>query len=210
MYHGKKDQCGRCGNLISVNNLARHQMSCGTKPEREKIGRRGGWNKGKTAATDTRVASNGKKISQALTGRTLTESHKKSLSKAGIDAGYGGYRPGGGRGKKGWFNGIWCDSSWELAFVMFHIDNGIPIARCTEVRSYEYEGKPRSYHPDFVANGKIVEIKGYNSSQWQAKSLSNPDITVLMFEDMKPYLDYAMSKYGKDFVKMYTESCRSG
>lgn len=41
----------------------------------------------------------------------------------------GGYRKGSGVGKSGWYNGIYCDSSWELAYVIYHIDNNLPIIR---------------------------------------------------------------------------------
>ncbi|MEI7942893.1 MAG: hypothetical protein WCH76_06985 [Candidatus Riflemargulisbacteria bacterium] len=58
------------------------------------------------------------------------QQRRKNLSvsmKAGGKS--GGYRRKSGRGKHGWYKGIWCDSSWELAWVMYHLDHGIPFER---------------------------------------------------------------------------------
>ena len=40
-----------------------------------------------------------------------------------------GYHPGAGFGKSGWYRGIWCDSSWQLAFVIYHLDHNLNIVR---------------------------------------------------------------------------------
>lgn len=118
----------------------------------------------------------------------------------------GGLREGSGRGKKGWYKGIFCDSSWELAFVIYHIDHNIPIKRCEEKRPYEYKGRIHYYIPDFIVNDKIIEIKGFNTEQWQIKMLNNKDVTVLYEEDMKPYFEYVESKYGKNYIEMYEKT----
>lgn len=115
----------------------------------------------------------------------------------------GGYREGSGRGKKGWYQGIYCDSSWELAFVIYHKDHKIDIQRCKEVRTYEFENEIRNYYPDFVVDNQIYEIKGYITEQSKVKELCNPDIKVLKKEEMKTYLVYAISTYGKDYIKLY-------
>ena len=118
----------------------------------------------------------------------------------------GGLREGSGRGKKGWYKGIFCDSSWELAFVIYHIDHNIPIKRCEEKRPYEYKGITHYYVPDFIVNDKIIEIKGFNTEQWQIKMLNNKDVTVLYEEDMKPYFEYVENKYGKNYIEMYDKT----
>lgn len=81
----------------------------------------------------------------------------------------GGYRKNSGIGKKGKYKNIYCDSSWELAFVAYHIDNNMFIERCTERRTYVYNNKEHIYIPDFVTDEGIIEIKGYKSEQWLAK-----------------------------------------
>jgi len=41
------------------------------------------------------------------------------------NSGKGGKRIGSGRGKSGWYKGYWCDSSWELAYVIYNIDHDV-------------------------------------------------------------------------------------
>ena len=53
----------------------------------------------------------------------------------------GGYRHGAGHGKSGWYKGIHCDSSWELAFLIYHLENGLYIERCKERRKYIIDNK---------------------------------------------------------------------
>lgn len=132
-----------------------------------------------------------------------TAQGKLNLSKKAKERGLGGYVPGSGRGKQGRFKGIWCDSSWELAYVIYSLDHLIPIQRATMYRYYEWQGKIKKYYPDFEVNGKIVEIKGYDSPQWQAKISANPDIVVLYYSDLKPILDYVINTYGKDYIRLY-------
>ena len=117
----------------------------------------------------------------------------------------GAYRHGSGRGKKGWYKGIFCDSSWELAYLLYVLDNNFSISKNKDFREYEYDGKIRKYLPDFVVNGKLVEIKGFKTEQWIAKHEANPDIEVLYYDEMKPILTYVIDRYGSDFIKLYEE-----
>lgn len=115
----------------------------------------------------------------------------------------GGYRKGSGIGKSGWYKNIWCDSLWELAFVVYHFDNKLNISRCKERRKYIFEGKEHVYIPDFVTDKGIIEIKGYKTKQWLEKEKQNPDIIVLGKNEIISYLKYVEEKYGKDFIKLY-------
>ena len=115
----------------------------------------------------------------------------------------GGYRKGSGRGKSGWYKGIYCDSTWELAFVIYHLDNNLKIERCKEHRKYIFNGEEHTYTPDFITDEGIIEIKGYKNDAWIEKEKQNPDIKVLYREDMKFYLDYVVRVYGSDFVNLY-------
>jgi len=118
----------------------------------------------------------------------------------------GGKRHGSGRGKKGWYKGIFCDSSWELAFVIYHLDHNLNISRCTENRTYEWKGKVHTYIPDFVTDEGVIEIKGYDTEQWQEKIKQNQDVKVLYKDDMQPYLNYCRLTYGDDFLSLYDNS----
>lgn len=117
----------------------------------------------------------------------------------------GGYRKGSGRGHKGWYQNIFCDSSWELAFVVYHIEHDLFIKRCTEKRKYIYNNEIHTYLPDFVTSNGIFEIKGYNTLESMEKQKQNADVKFLYENDMKVYLDYTMQKYGKEFWKVLYE-----
>lgn len=106
-----------------------------------------------------------------------------------------------GRGNQGSYMGIWCDSSWELAFLVYHIEHGMHIERCKERRSYIFRNQSKIYIPDFVTDEGLIEIKGYITEQWLAKINQNPDIIVLYEGDMQKYLDYVKAKYGDEFWK---------
>jgi len=56
----------------------------------------------------------------------------------------GGYRKGSGVGKGGWYKGYWCDSSYELAWIIFNIEHGNPFTRNTEEFEYIWGGKKKS------------------------------------------------------------------
>lgn len=107
-----------------------------------------------------------------------------------------------GRGNQGSYMGIWCDSSWELAFLVYHIEHGMHIERCKERRPYIFRNQSKIYIPDFVTDEGLIEIKGYITEQWLAKINQNPDIIVLYEDDMRKYLDYVKSKYGNEFWKI--------
>lgn len=121
----------------------------------------------------------------------------------------GGYRKGSGRGKKGWYKGYFCDSSWELAYVIYNLEHGIQFERNKKTFTYAFNNKEYHYLPDFIVDGKYVEIKGFWTEQWQAKKEQFPsDETLLIISEneMKIYLDYVKDKYGKDFIKLYDKS----
>ena len=126
------------------------------------------------------------------------ECRHKSLSKT-----RGGYRIGSGYSKHGSYKGIRCDSTWELAFLIYHLDNNLYIERCKEKRIYFWKNNNHIYYPDFITNEGIIEIKGYITEQSLEKSKQNPDIIIISKNDMKKYLDYAINKYGKDFYKLF-------
>ena len=115
----------------------------------------------------------------------------------------GGYREGSGRGKQGWYKGIHCDSSWELAFLVYYMDHNLYIERCKEKRQYVWNNKQHTYYPDFITDDGIIEIKGYSTDQWKSKEEQNPDVKVLYKNEIKPYLDYVINTYGTDFIKLY-------
>jgi hypothetical protein len=106
--------------------------------------------------------------------------------------------------KSGYYKGFWCDSSYELAFLIYCIEHNINIERNKKGFEYFYEDKKHLYYPDFIVNDEYVEIKNYKSELTDAKISYFPyKIKVYYKENMRPYLDYVKSKYGKNFIELY-------
>lgn len=54
-------------------------------------------------------------------------------------------------------------SSWEFLVYDFLLENKIGFEYQSSISfSYEYKGTKHTYHPDFLVNGKIYEVKGDN------------------------------------------------
>lgn len=116
----------------------------------------------------------------------------------------GGYREKGGRGKQGWYKGIFCNSSWELAYVIYCIDNNIKIVRNKEGFNYIFNNKTFKFYPDFIVNGEYVEIKGYLDEKNKAKiSQFSKQILIIDKISIIPYIKYVEEKYSKDFINLY-------
>lgn len=150
----------------------------------------------------------GKIISKNKTGLCksclhTSKEYKEKLSKANKGK-TGGYREKGGRGKQGWYKGIFCNSSWELAYVIYCKDHNIDIIRNTKGFEYIFENKTFKFYPDFIVKGKFVEVKGYFGKKNNAKiSQFKNDLTIIDKKKIIPYIDYVKNKYGGDFIKLY-------
>ena len=122
------------------------------------------------------------------------------LSEIAKKSNFGGYYPNSIKNHHhGNYKGIHCDSSWELAYLVYCLEHNIDIKRCTEVRYYTLNKKKCKYFPDFVVNNQIIEIKGYFDKVAKIKSEQNPDIKVLLYDDLKESLEYTINKYGNKF-----------
>lgn len=198
--------CKFCSNHSSPNQsgLTRHEKHCLLNPDA--VPNNGG-RKGLNGDPRLKHSEETKqKLSLTATGTARTveaenERRKKIQEKAKVKN--GGYRQGSGRGKKGWYKDFFCDSSWELAYVVYCLDHNIDIKRNTEKRKYLWNGLVRNYIPDFIVEGSLTEVKGYKTEQWLAKLEANPDVKVLYEKDLKPILEYVKNKYGKDFISLY-------
>lgn len=111
----------------------------------------------------------------------------------------GGYRKGSGRGKHGWYKGIHCDSTYELAYLIYCLDHNINIKRSDKIYEYQIGSKVHYYHPDFEVNDELVEIKGYHTDLVDIKLSSVKDpIKILYKKDLQYCFDYILKKYGKN------------
>ena len=110
----------------------------------------------------------------------------------------GGLRKNSGRGKKGWYKGIYCRSTYELVYVIYNLDNNIKFEPCKRIYEYSYKGEKHKYYPDFeLDNGTIIEIKGYSNEQTKAKinSVKDRPIKVLYKDDLDYAFKYVYENY---------------
>ena len=121
--------------------------------------------------------------------------------------GMGGYREGSGRSKSGYYKGIYCGSTYELCWVIYRLDKGLPFKRFEGL----LEKGDLKYFPDFlVGNNQIIEIKGYwteavNKKKTLAESLGYK-VKILYKEDLKHIFHYVKEKYGTDkFQTLYDD-----
>lgn len=206
--------CSSCPGMKKKNSSAK----AGINPWEGKEHPRGmlgcsPWNKGLTKNTSKLVKSISNKVSKAQKGRKgrpQSEESREKISKAMKAVGAGGYRKGAGRGKKGWYKGIFCDSSWELAFVLWCELKGRKVKRAKKKFPYIYLGKRKNYLPDFrycssTGKWKYVEIKGYVSEQWKAKKRAFPhELLMIGHRAVKEkLLPVVIEHYGHDFIKLY-------
>jgi len=66
----------------------------------------------------------------------------------------------------------------------------------------------RKYYPDYILDdGTYVEVKGYEDEKVKVKHKtfisSGHILNVIGKEEIKPYLQYVIEKYGKDFTRLY-------
>lgn len=179
-----------CHNL---NSLRQHECRCVQNPNKrdnDKLGKYSTqYNKGQTKETNPLIAK------QANTIRTRILNDEIDFSSR-VRTKY----------KFGTYKTIHCDSSWELAFILYLLDNNIPFIRNTSHFSYEYNGHLHEYYPDFIVDNIYYEIKGYYDEKSKIKieqfSKEN-ELIVLDPKTIQPYLEYARSTYGKNFYRMY-------
>ena len=103
-----------------------------------------------------------------------------------------------GGGKKGWYKGYWCDSSWELAYIIYCLDHNINIKRNYKSFNYQYDGNNKKYIPDFIVDNQYIEIKGYYTEIVDIKAKSVQNIKILYYKDLKYVFDYIQLKYNKN------------
>ena len=173
------------------------------------------WNKGKKdcyseeTLDKMRNSSIGKHNGIASTPEkeeSRKEKIKETMKKNHIS---GGLRKGSGRGKKGWYKNYWCDSSWELAWVIYNLEHNVTFKRNKIGFEYFYKNKKRKYYPDFIISETYYEIKGRRryedldvQNKEKLKQFKN-DLIILYEKDMKLYLEYVINKYGKNFIRLY-------
>lgn len=117
----------------------------------------------------------------------------------------GGYRKEAGRGKMGWYKGIYCNSTWELAWVIYNIDRNIKFKRNNEGFEYNFGNKKYKFYPDFILeDGTYVEIKGWVTDKDNSKFKYFPhNLNILRKSEMEPILKYVIETYSDNYWKLY-------
>lgn len=128
------------------------------------------------------------KISESMKGNTNWKFNKKR-----------------GNSKKGWYKGIFCDSTWELAFVVYYLDHNLLIKRCKKEFTYIYENIKHIYIPDFETDEGIIEIKGRKDKKALEKEKQFPEIKIIDKKLIIPYINYVTNKYGNNFWEVLYE-----
>lgn len=215
-------QCPECGKLYSKKGICSHIIIKHTKEGIERHSKtlekrhfdqtgKPAWNSGLTKETSESVKKSGEKISKSLQktvkeGRCGFQQYMKNSPDEWIQSCSkgGGLRKMSGRGHRGWYKGFYCQSSWELAFVVYCLDHQIKIERNLKSFTYIFEEKEHKYYPDFYVNEEYIEIKGYKDKKCKAKiEQFTEKLRVLEKDDMKTYVDYVTEKYGENFISLY-------
>lgn len=201
LRHGLTCQfCGKeCKN---TNSLRNHERLCKENPNRvireiSGFNNKGrvAWNKGLTAATDPRIEK--QRLSRI---KSFNEGKFTLRSRPSENAFCTRY-------KYGTYKGYYCDSSWELAFLMYHLDKGDEVIRNTESFNYiSTDNKCRRFFPDFKIGNTYFEIKGGYDTQASAKQKQFPpnlNLTWISKKEIYRYVDYARATYGDEFYTLY-------
>ena len=202
MAKSKYIKCEKCDCDIRSQGYKRHFNYCkgeGILNRKRYTGRGQSWAKDSKLSEEQK-----KKISKSSIGKITSEKTKEKLSII-LKGRTGGIRIGGGRGKKGWYKNYWCDSSWELAWVIYNLEHNIKFERNNRGFEYIFDNEKHKFFPDFkLDNGEYIEIKGYITNQVKEKIKQFPyKIKILEKNEIKVFIDYVTSKYGNDFIKLY-------
>ena len=108
----------------------------------------------------------------------------------------GGYRPGSGRAKTGYYHGIYCGSTYELVWLIYQIDHNKDFKRFEGI--LEWNGT--KYIPDFLQDGKIIELKGFESVESVARKTlvanhNGYEVIVLRKNDLKNEFEWVKNHY---------------
>ena len=206
--------CQFCGKECkNKNSLAQHEIRCKYNPNRIKVTLKGNptkgripWNKGLTKATDSRVKRGAERLSVTMTGLSTGKAstpekerlRREKISKWAKESHLGELIEGSGRGKKGKYKGYYCDSTYELVYIIYNLDNNIPFKRCKRSYHYTYNDNNYKYYPDFeLDDGSLVEIKGYHTPQVDAKlnAVTDRKIKVLYYDDLQYAFNWVKNNY---------------
>ena len=216
--------CKFCGKVCKNNNsLAQHTIRCHHNPNRInnilspealKKAHEHPWNKGLTKETDERVKQMGISIHeyQLLHGNQFKnkkhtkETREKIAQKMKNNKNWINSVGKTGFGKRGYYKGIHCDSTYELVFLIYCLDHNIKIERCCDKFEYYIDGQKHFYIPDFKVDDVYIEIKVYWNKNKELKEEAvrkvNQKLKIYYANDLQPMFQYVCSEYN---LSKYTE-----
>lgn len=111
-------------------------------------------------------------------------------------------------GKWGYYQGIYCASSWELAFLIYNKDLGKNIKRCDLTFEYSMNDEDKVYFPDFLMDATIYEVKGRELEDVAFKTQAVIDagykIELVRRKEINPIIKAIKEKYRvKDVTELY-------
>lgn len=218
--------CKFCNKLCkNLNSLRQHEIRCKNNPDRiipvdnfnHSKSSKSPWNKGLTKYSDERVMNYAKSISKKFKDNpdlVVLPDFSNPIIRNNLSVAmkkvYSSKLPKcKGLGKHGWYKGIWCDSSWELAWVIYSIEHKLNFVRNNKGFTYSWNNSEHTYFPDFYLpdTDEYVEIKGWFKPRDKAKLEQFPNKYILLKSaEMKPILEYVIDKYGENFYTLYSST----
>lgn len=208
-----KIKCDYCGKEYSIKGIGTHIWRTHGEGINHKTTKNNtSWNKGLTKNNNESVKKQSETLKNNIQNGKIKlywkgKKHKPETIKK-MKQNCGGIRKGSGRGKSGWYKGYWCDSSWELAYVIYNLEHNINFKRNKQGFEYIFENKKYKYYPDFILeDGTYIEIKGYlnNKNKEKIKQFKH-NLIIIDKTQIKQYLNYSIDKYGKNFIELYENS----
>ena len=117
-------------------------------------------------------------------------------------------------GKCGYYKGVFCGSTWELAFLVFNLDKGRDIKRCELTFKYNLEDGGHTYFPDFIMDNIIYEVKGreYGSLVEKNEAVRKAGYKIVMIKkkEINPIIKSVKESYKvKNLIDLYDKKSAS-
>ena len=94
-----------------------------------------------------------------------------------------------------------------MAWIIYNIDHGIIFERNYKGFEYYFNNKKYKFYPDFIINEKFYEIKGYIDNKNKSKlEQFNEKLVLIDKTGIKPYIEYVIGKYGKNYIELYEKN----
>ncbi len=189
--------CSRSCSASYTNKLRIHSEESKTKRSLKARANPSGFAKSKIGGTKRKGIYRAPRVTRVCATcsqsfEIVASDPRKTCSKQ--CARIGGARHGSGRAKTGYYHGIYCGSTYELAFLIWHLDHNRQIERCIQHFGYVWNDRTHRYYPDFEVDGQIYEIKGRILDVDYVK-IKSANALLVDRTAIIPYIDYVSRMY---------------